>query len=143
MSKLQVYTIKDVDNKPWDHPNGSKWYSVALEELSEPVKYIVDGKKISETPEKGMKLNGWINQPEGKKYQIFNPSDEPAEKAEAKTSSSYQDGMKWGNSLNNATQLVVNYGGEMPLDEAVSRVLDIAELLYKNERPPIHEEIEV
>ena len=48
---------------------------------------------------------------------------------ENKKTDQYQDGMAWGNALNNATQLVINFGGTLTLSDATQAVLGVADLL--------------
>jgi hypothetical protein len=50
----------------------------------------------------------------------------------AKQTDNYQDGMAWGNALNNATQLVINFGGTLELSDAVQAVLGAAHMLLDN-----------
>lgn len=65
-----VVTITDVSGQPWNKPGSEQyWYSVAIKELGEPVKFIRDKSKGAPAPVNGETYQG--NMYDGNKFYAF------------------------------------------------------------------------
>lgn len=139
----QKYLVKDVKvGDQWSNSYGTfQSIALALEGIGEPVninrKLNEDGtyKEIS----KGEELFGELEEKTSKngrpyfKFKTVKPEGQSGGRSYGKSKEEL-DGLAWGNALTNATQLVVNYGGSIELEEAIERTISTAEQLVEGRK---------
>lgn len=127
------YTVKDAKkNDMWENSYGKfQSYALALDGVGEPVsinRKVMDDGSHKEINTGDTLYGDLVEQSKnGKTWYKFKTQKK---QAGGKNDEDYQKGMRWGNALTNATQLVINYGGaDLDLHTAVESVVATARLL--------------